>query len=76
AIYFVWALYLASLTPNTAPLPPSPITQPALPDFVVWSAGTPGVTHTSMQAAVDAAMVKRSNIRHYIAFLPGDYQGT
>ncbi len=64
------------LTPNTAPWSPSPITLPAQPDFVVGPAGTPGVTHTSIQAAVDAAMVKRTNKRQYIAIMPGDYQGT
>lgn len=73
---FVAARYFASLTPNTAPWSPSPITLPAQPDFVVGPAGTPGVTHTSIQAAVDAAMVKRTNKRQYIAIMPGDYQGT
>ncbi len=58
------------------PWSPSPITLPAQPDFVVGPAGTPGVTHTSIQAAVDAAMVKRTNKRQYIAIMPGDYQGT
>ncbi|EGM4070688.1 putative acyl-CoA thioester hydrolase [Salmonella enterica] len=72
---FVAAHYFASLTPNTAPWSPSPITLPAQPDFVVGPAGTPGVTHTSIQAAVDAAMVKRTNKRQYIAIMPGDYQG-
>ncbi|EBC5911137.1 acyl-CoA thioesterase, partial [Escherichia coli] len=43
---FVAARYFASLTPNTAPWSPSPITLPAQPDFVVGPAGTPGVTHT------------------------------
>lgn len=32
---FVAARYFASLTPNTAPWSPSPITLPAQPDFVV-----------------------------------------
>ena len=55
---------------------PSPITLPAQPDFVVGPAGTQGVTHTTIQAAVDAAIIKRTNKRQYIAVMPGEYQGT
>ncbi len=73
---FVAARYFASRRPNTAPWPPSPITLPAQPDFVVGPAGTPGVTHTSIQAAVDAALIKRTNKRQYIAIMPGGRQGT
>lgn len=45
--------YFASLTPGAAAWNPSPITLPAQPDFVVGPAGTQGVTHTTIQAAVD-----------------------
>ncbi len=34
----------------------------------------PGVTHTTIQAAVDAAIIKRTNKRQYIAVMPGEYQ--
>lgn len=73
---FVAAHYFSSLTPNTAPWTPSAITLPAQPDFVVGPAGTPGVTHTTIQAAVDAAITQRSSKRLYIAIMPGEYQGT
>lgn len=73
---FVAAHYFSALTPNTAPWSPSSITLPAQPDFVVGPAGTQGVTHTSIQAAVDAAIIKRTNKRQYIAIMPGEYQGT
>ncbi len=43
---------------------------------VVGPAGTQGVTHTTIQAAVDAAIIKRTNKRQYIAVMPGEYQGT
>ncbi len=46
----------------------------AQPDFVVGPAGTQGVTHTTIQAAVDAAIIKRTNKRQYIAVMPGEYQ--
>lgn len=68
--------YFASLTPGAAAWNPSPITLPAQPDFVVGPAGTQGVTHTTIQAAVDAAIIKRTNKRQYIAVMPGEYQGT
>ncbi|HCO4392553.1 TPA: putative acyl-CoA thioester hydrolase [Escherichia fergusonii] len=68
--------YFASLTPSAAAWNPAPITLPAQPDFVVGPAGTPGVTHTTIQAAVDAAIIKRTNKRQYIAVMPGEYQGT
>ncbi|CAM7509023.1 MULTISPECIES: putative acyl-CoA thioester hydrolase [Citrobacter] len=73
---FVAKTYFSSLTPNTAPWTPSAITLPAQPDFVVGPAGTQGVTHTTIQAAVDAAITTRTNKRQYIAIMPGDYQGT
>ncbi len=62
--------YFSSLTPGAAAWNPSPITLPAQPDFVVGPAGTQGVTHTTIQAAVDAAIIKRTNKRQYIAVLP------
>ena len=68
--------YFASLTPGAAAWNPSPITLPAQPEFVVGPAGTQGVTHTTIQAAVDAAIIKRTNKRQYIAVMPGEYQGT
>jgi len=40
------------------------------------AAGTQGVTHTTIQAAVDAAIAKHSSSRQYIAILPGEYEGT
>jgi pectinesterase len=43
---------------------------------VVGPAGTPGVTHNTIQAAVDAAINKHSSDRQYIAVMPGDYEGT
>ncbi len=46
------------------------------PDFVVGPAGTQGVTHTTIQAAVDAAIIKRTNKRQYIAVMHGEYQGS
>ena len=67
---------LHPLTPGAAAWNPSPITLPAQPDFVVGPAGTQGVTHTTIQAAVDAAIIKRTNKRQYIAVMPGEYQGT
>lgn len=55
---------------------PSSIRVPAQPDFVVGAAGGAGVTHTSIQAAVDAAIAKHSSSRMYIAIQPGEYAGT
>jgi pectinesterase len=43
---------------------------------VVGPAGTPGVTHNTIQAAVDAAINKHSSDRQFIAVMPGDYEGT
>lgn len=60
--------YFASLTPRAAAWNPSPITLPAQPDFVVGG-GYSGVTHTTIQAAVDAAIIKRTNKRQYIAVM-------
>ncbi|POT58734.1 acyl-CoA thioesterase [Citrobacter amalonaticus] len=73
---FVAAHYFSALTPDTAPWTPSPITLPAKPDYVVGPAGTQGVTHTTIQAAVDAAINTRTNKRLYIAIMPGEYTGT
>lgn len=49
---------------------------PEKADFVVGPAGTPGVTHTTIQAAVDAAINKHASDRQYIAVMPGEYEGT
>lgn len=45
---------LSILTPRRGS--PSAISLPAQPDFVVGPAGTQGVTHTTIQAAVDALL--------------------
>lgn len=73
---FVAERYFASVDPNAAPWSPSPITAPAHPDYVVGPAGSAGVTHTTIQGAVDAAIAKHGSNRIYIAILPGDYEGT
>ena len=53
---FTAAHYYTAMDPNAAPWTPSSISVPAQPNFVVGPAGTQGVTHTSIQAAVDAAI--------------------
>ncbi|MCE0824892.1 putative acyl-CoA thioester hydrolase [Buttiauxella sp. A2-C2_NF] len=73
---FVQARYFSSKNKDEAPWTPSSIRLPQQPDFVVGTAGGAGVTHTSIQAAVDAAMMKHSNNRLYIAIQPGEYAGT
>ena len=73
---FVADNYFASLTPNAAAWKPYAIRLPAQANFVVGPAGTPGVTHNTIQAAVDAAINKHSSDRQYIAVMPGDYEGT
>jgi len=73
---YVAAHYFTGLAPNTAVWSPSAINTPDKPDFVVGAAGQNGVTHTTIQAAVDAAIARHSSKRQYIAILPGDYQGT
>ncbi|MFY2739701.1 putative acyl-CoA thioester hydrolase [Pseudocitrobacter faecalis] len=73
---FVAARYFTALDPKGAAWSPSSISTPAQPDFVVGAAGQQGVTHTSIQAAVDAAIARHSSKRQYIAILPGEYQGT
>lgn len=44
--------------------------------FCRWACGYPGVTHTTIQAAVDAAITRHSNRRQFIAIMPGEYAGT
>jgi pectinesterase len=73
---FVQAHYFSTLDANAAPWAPAAISIPAQPDFVVGPAGAQGVTHSSVQAAVDAAMAKHSSRRQFIAIQPGEYQGT
>lgn len=73
---FVPARYFASMDPNAAPWTPSDIRLPQQANFVVGPAGTAGVTHTTIQAAVDAAINKHTSERQYIAILPGEYEGT
>ncbi|MBR7358411.1 acyl-CoA thioesterase, partial [Klebsiella pneumoniae] len=50
------AHYFSAMDPNAAPWTPSSINLPKQPNFVVGPAGAQGVTHTSIQAAVDAAI--------------------
>lgn len=73
---FVQAHYFSTMDPNAAPWAPSAISIPAQPDFVVGPAGAQGVTHTTIQTAVDAAIAKHSSSRLFIAIMPGEYQGT
>lgn len=73
---FQQARYFKAMDPNAAPWSPYAIRLPAQPNFVVGPAGTQGVTHTTIQAAVDAAIAKHSSSRQYIAILPGEYEGT
>jgi len=73
---FQQARYFTAMDPNAAPWSPYAIRLPAQPNFVVGPAGTQGVTHTTIQAAVDAAIAKHSSPRQYIAILPGEYEGT
>lgn len=73
---FQQARYFTAMDPNAAPWSPYAIRLPEQPNFVVGPAGTQGVTHTSIQAAVDAAIAKHSSSRQYIAILPGEYEGT
>ncbi|WP_333855211.1 putative acyl-CoA thioester hydrolase [Leclercia sp.] len=73
---FQQARYFTAMDPNAAPWSPYAIRLPEQPNFVVGPAGTQGVTHTTIQAAVDAAIAKHSSSRQYIAILPGEYEGT
>lgn len=73
---FSQAHYFSSMDANAAPWTPSSIRLPEKPNFIVGPAGTPGVTHTSIQAAVDAAITRHSASRQYIAIMPGEYEGT
>ena len=73
---FTAARYFSSLDPKAAAWSPSSISIPAKADFVVGPAGTQGVTHTTLQAAVDAAITRHSSARQYIEVLPGEYPGT
>ncbi|MDU9140083.1 putative acyl-CoA thioester hydrolase [Klebsiella aerogenes] len=73
---FTQAAYFQSLTPNAAAWTPSAISLPAQPDFIVGPAGAQGVTHTTIQAAVDAAIARHSARRLFIAVMPGEYTGT
>ncbi|WP_409568484.1 putative acyl-CoA thioester hydrolase [Leclercia sp.] len=73
---FQQARYFTAMDPNATPWSPYAIRLPAQPNFVVGPAGTQGVTHTTIQAAVDAAIAKHSSSRQYIAILPGEYEGT
>lgn len=73
---FTATRYFSSIDPNAAPWSPPAIRLPEQADFVVGPAGENGVTHTTIQAAVDAAIAKHSGQRFYIAILPGEYSGT
>ncbi|ASI61700.1 acyl-CoA thioesterase [Raoultella ornithinolytica] len=73
---FTPASYFQSLDPNAAAWTPAAISIPSQPDFVVGQAGAQGVTHTTIQAAVDAAIARHSDRRQFIAIMPGEYTGT
>ncbi|HAT1619431.1 TPA: putative acyl-CoA thioester hydrolase [Raoultella planticola] len=73
---FTPASYFQSLDPNAAAWTPAAISIPSQPDFVVGPAGAQGVTHTTIQAAVDAAIARHSARRQFIAIMPGEYTGT
>jgi pectinesterase len=79
---FTAANYLGLSGPYAAPVAdpwrPGPIlTFGRRPDFVVGAAvGVRGATHTSVQAAVNAAFVAGGTARRFIAVLPGTYTGT
>lgn len=73
---FVAARYFASMNPNEAAWTPEAIRLPQQPDFIVGPPDSTGVTHHSIQAAVDAAISKHGSQRQYIAILPGEYEGT
>lgn len=68
--------YFTALDPQKGSWQPGTITLPKTPDFVVGAAGVAGVTHTTIQAAVDAAIQKHAASRQYIAIMPGTYEGT
>lgn len=73
---FVAARYFSDSNPSAAAWKPFPIRLPTKADFVVGPAGGEGVTHTTVQAAVDAAIMRHSSTRLYIQVLPGEYEGT
>jgi pectinesterase len=75
ANYLGWSgLYTA---PTADPWHPAPaFARHGRPDFVVGPvAGKHGVTHTTVQAAVNAAFTAGGTERRFIAVLPGDYTG-
>ena len=63
---FVADSYFTAMTPDSAAWKPVSIRLPEKANFVVGPAGTPGVTHTTIQAAVDAAINKHASDRQYI----------
>jgi len=70
--YLDWSgLYTA---PAADPWRPGPIL-PRRPDFVVGPAGAPGVTHSTVQTAVNAAFRAGGPARRYVKLLPGTYAG-
>ncbi|MEN3360986.1 MAG: pectinesterase, partial [Mycobacteriales bacterium] len=64
--------------PVADPWHPGPIrVEGRRPDFMVGArAGVHGVTHTSVQAAVNAAFRAGGTARRYIGIRPGTYTGT
>ncbi|AFJ47710.1 putative acyl-CoA thioester hydrolase [Shimwellia blattae] len=68
--------YFSDRDPQQPAWQPAPVTVAQTADFVVGPAGEAGVTHTTLQAAVDAAIEKRTSRRQYIAIMPGNYEGT
>jgi pectinesterase len=79
---FTAANYLAWSGPYAAPVAdpwrPGPISAPRTrPDFIVGpTLGTHGATHTTVQAAVNAAYAAAGTARRYVKVLPGTYTGT
>jgi pectinesterase len=75
ANYLGWSgLYAA---PTTDPWYPGPILATGRPDFVVGtSVEAHGATHTTVQAAVNAAFAAGGTGRRYVKVLPGTYTGT
>lgn len=72
--YLRWSGTYAA--PTADPWRPRAITLPHRPDFVVGPALRGGVTHTTVQDAVDAVFALGGTTRRGIQVLPGTYTGT
>lgn len=73
---FSSARYFSASGPGQQDWQPTPITTPERADFIVGPAGAPGVSHHSVQQAVNAALAHGHARRQYIQILPGSYSGT